>query len=107
MLPSVTKRYCDRATENQFVFSFLCDACEAPWESEIYPFSLQSKLCDNAVEEKARTILWAAEHIAAYERANNEALFHFNKCPKCGRWVCDNCFSPLADVCILCKKEAE
>lgn len=104
MLPSVTKKYCDCSTENSFSFSFFCEDCESEWKSEGYPFSLANTPSLDVTQEKARDILWTTEHDAAYERANNEALFHFNKCPECGRRVCDNCFSPFDDVCEKCKK---
>ena len=37
-------------------------------------------------------MLWEQEHQAAFEQANLEAHFHFNRCPLCGKWVCDDCF---------------
>lgn len=105
MLPSITKRFCDRSTDSEFAFSFFCDSCGTAWESERYPFSLRETPPLSEAEQKAHKILWAAEHNAAYERANNEAILHFNRCPRCGRRVCDNCFAALDDVCKTCRNE--
>lgn len=102
MLPPVTKKYTDHSTDEHFAFSFYCDECGAVWVSEQYPFSLcRSATCDEG-EKTAQKILWKTEHDAAYERANTEALFHFNKCPKCGKRVCDKCFSEFESSCLKC-----
>ena len=42
--------------------------------------------------EEARKLLWAHEHRKAFEQANLEAHLQFNRCPSCGKWVCDDCF---------------
>lgn len=105
MLPSITKKYCDHSTDSFFAFSFFCDNCGGEWKSETYPFSMADTPTGSEAKTQARTIIWMAEHDAAYERANNEALFHFNKCPKCKSRVCDNCFCAFDDVCIKCKNQ--
>lgn len=43
---------------------------------------------------------------AAYERSNLEAKVHFNRCRRCKRVVCSDCFRILPD-CDLCKECAE
>lgn len=102
MLPSITKRYIDLSTGKHFQFAFLCDGCGAQWISEKYPFSMANNQPQNDGESSAYAVLYKAEHDAAYERANIEGLFHFNKCKSCGRRVCDHCFAELDDVCIRC-----
>jgi hypothetical protein len=62
----------------------------------------------SAIEhDEARALLWSEGHRFAFERASLEAQFHFNHCPVCGRWVCDDCFSPLGneryDLCRDCE----
>jgi len=37
-------------------------------------------------------MLWCEQHKAAYERAKLDAAFVFNRCPICGRSVCNGCF---------------
>ena len=69
--------------------------------------------CNNFSIEcsETRDILWAQERRIAFERANLEAQFHFNHCPVCGRWVCDDCFRPLGsdkrDLCCDCEADSE
>jgi hypothetical protein len=38
-------------------------------------------------------MIWKQEHRAAFEQANLDAHLHFNFCPICQRWVCDDCIS--------------
>lgn len=102
MLPPVTKRWDDRSTDRWFRFVFYCDRCGAAWESERYPFSLREAAPQSSAEESARMLLWRTEHDAAYERANTEALFHFNRCPVCGARVCDSCYLLTEDLCASC-----
>lgn len=102
MLPPVTKRYDDCSTDQWFRFSFYCDECGAKWESEQYPFSMQDANPKSDGDKNALALLWKTEHDAAYERANTEALFQFNRCPACGKRVCDKCFLVTEDVCSSC-----
>ncbi len=87
MLPPVTKKCEDHSTDRNFCFVFYCDACGAIWESELYPFSMRNTPSQSEGEKNARVILWRAEHDAAYERANLEAMLNFNKshCIVCRR----------------------
>lgn len=105
MLPPVTKQCDDLSTDQWFRFVFHCDECGAEWEHEQYSFSMRDTPQCDEVYKDARAHLWKAEHDAAYERANTEALFHFNQCPVCGRRVCDDCFAELEDVCLSCAAE--
>lgn len=103
MLPPITKKYEDHSTDTCFQFSFHCDMCGAVWESEQYPFSLRASPSISLGEQRAHALMWRAEHDAAYERANREALLRFSKCPKCGSRVCDDCFSGLKELCLQCQ----
>lgn len=102
LLQSVTKKHTDRSTDTDFRFEFFCDECAGAWSSERYPFSLRDSPPASPAEKRAHEIIWNAEHDAAYERANTEALFHFNKCPSCGKRVCDECFCELELGCLKC-----
>ncbi len=104
MLSPITKKYTDLSTSAYFLFRFMCDCCGDYWESEKYLFSQRDSIPKTKDEKYAHELIWMSEHDAAYERANNEAAFHFNRCPKCGRRVCDNCFSVFEDICKECAK---
>lgn len=102
MLPPITKKYCDLSTPTNFQFSFFCDRCGACWESEQYPFSMRDSTPSTDEGRYVHDMIWKSEHDAAYERANTEATFHFNKCPICDKRVCDDCFTLTDDVCADC-----
>lgn len=45
---------------------------------------------------------WHKEHDAAFERAQNEARQHFNRCNNCRQWVCDVDFNEDEGLCVEC-----
>lgn len=93
MLDPITKKMTDNSNEKQFSFSFHCDVCQHPWHSVPMGFSGEKQeVGEDTGKDLRRTPLWEKEHEAAYERANREAMLHFNRCPVCKRWVCDECF---------------
>ena len=103
-IKSLTKKSIDHSSRNFFEFSFCCDRCGKAWRSETVPFAGEGRPeIDN---DEVRKILWERDHRFAFERANLEAQFHFNRCPLCNRWVCDDCFRPLVsdeyDLCADC-----
>jgi hypothetical protein len=109
VLEAITNKYTDLSTADSFAFRFYCDDCGREWQSAPIAFC-----CDGFAqppEESVRSMLWNGQHEAAYERANREALFHFNLCPLCGRRVCDECFyvsdTEHTDVCKQCDSQGE
>lgn len=103
MLEPITKRMTDNSTEKRFLFIFHCDICDHAWDSVPLEFSAGMK---ETVPNCQESGLWEREHEAAYERANREAIQHFNRCPVCKRWVCDDCFYiyEAGDACKECSK---
>jgi len=105
VLPSFTKKYLDQSDETAFSFIFYCDICHKPWKSTSIPFSLSSDkkgLWQRFLRHFSPA--WDREHEDAFERANREAMFYFNRCQDCGLWVCDDDFSEEMDQCIQCQK---
>ena len=104
MLAPVTKRIVDRSDRDGFLFSFFCDRCGKEWRSVLQPFTRMGFA--EVADEEVRSFLWNAEHNAAYERANVEALFQFSRCPTCGLLMCDECFhtsqGEITDICLDC-----
>ena len=110
MLAPITKKIVNYSDKKQFSFAFFCDRCGKEWRSVSQPFS---KMAFAEFEhDEARLLLWIAEHDAAYERANVEAMFRFSRCPGCKQFVCDECFhttdGEITDICLDClgKQEA-
>lgn len=100
MLNAVTKKFTDNSTIKKFKFVFYCDCCEKPVVPVMYDFisGFKDKVFLSADEREARAIIYASDHKKAYERANIEARFEFNKCDICGDMVCDDCTVFDADL---------
>ena len=98
---SFTKKVIDHSTMAEYLFSFHCDLCDKSWRSPPLPFDVGVCAFDN---EALRNVLWAQERRFAFNLASTEAMYHFNHCPVCGRWVCDDCFMVLdeTDMCKEC-----
>ena len=43
---------------------------------------------------------WHKEHEQAFELAQNEAKGHFNRCPRCHKYVCENDWNEQEGLCI-------
>jgi len=50
---------------------------------------------------------WHKEHELAFERAQNEARQHFNRCPNCNKYVCQHCWNEDAGLCTGCAPRQE
>jgi hypothetical protein len=109
MIQKLTEIYIDHSTPSAFSFSFYCDRCGNEWRSGTVPFSKGG--FSEVESDETIKLLWADEHRAAFQRANQEAMLHFNFCHECNRWVCDDCFYlseyEHTDICIDCLNEEE
>ncbi|MGI6224924.1 MAG: hypothetical protein ACOYJ1_01585 [Peptococcales bacterium] len=102
MLQSFTKKYTDESTKEKFRFTFYCDICGKQWQSVPISFS-QGK--GKTFWERlfgVKSSLWKSEHKDAFERANREGMFYFNRCTDCKKWVCDDDFSEEEGKCREC-----
>jgi hypothetical protein len=97
----LTERCGDHSTETEFGFSFYCDRCGKEWRSATTPYE-RAGFTDIACKE-AEERIWADEHRIAFEQANLEAVFHFNFCPSCERWICDDCLSVDTESGSICR----
>ena len=104
MLEPVTKKYEDGSTLEVFRFIFFCDLCGREVSEITYPYTppFKAKLFISRSERKARELIWQSDHASAYDRANREILLHLDRCPVCGRRVCDSCFVDVAGICQAC-----
>jgi hypothetical protein len=107
MIAPFTKNCIDCSADGSFSFVFHCDRCGGEWRSTPVPFSKGG--FTGVEDDETLKLLWSDEHRIAFERANLEAMFHFNHCDSCGRWVCDACFYTLGneytDICIDCSED--
>ena len=95
MLRPITQKMTDESEGGIYRFTFYCDNCGAPRQSEAY-----QSISEEALSPEKREI----EHNDAYERANHAAMSWFNRCPGCKRYVCDYCYRVLdnMDLCDEC-----
>ena len=104
---TVTKKRADRSTMDAFSFSFFCDICEIEWRSARYKFNPGDYTAQ--INPVMCRMLWNDQHTAAYERAKRDAGFEFNRCPMCGRGVCNACFhlsgTGVSDICVDCLRK--
>ncbi|MCL2480597.1 MAG: hypothetical protein FWF38_02685 [Spirochaetaceae bacterium] len=99
----LTKQTNDHSNRKNFLFSFFCDCCKKEWKSP--PRQFLSGGLTFIEHEETETLIWAWEHQIAFEQANLEAHFHFNYCPECNRWVCDECFCTDGKDCRKCSEK--
>jgi len=106
MKTSITKHTEDHSGWRSFKFEFFCDSCNKKWISPVFPF--EAGKVSHIEYEETRSMIWAWEHQRAFEQANLEAHYHFNRCPECYKWVCDNCFDAEGESHYgLCRKCSE
>lgn len=43
---------------------------------------------------------WHKEHEAAFELAQNEAMAHFHRCPRCKKWACETDWNEQEGLCV-------
>ncbi|MGE4283391.1 MAG: hypothetical protein AB7G87_06665 [Clostridia bacterium] len=106
MLHTITQNYTDQSTQSEFYFIFYCDLCNHSWKSVPIPFSRGKLKGISKFFFGRASPLWKKEHQDAFERANHEAMLHFNRCPVCKRWVCDEDFPEEENQCSECSKKS-
>ena len=100
---TLTKKTIDHSDTGRFSFSFFCDRCGKEWVSQEKEFSQGGFTVVES--DEALKLLWAHEHRTAFDEASLDARMQFNRCPKCDRWVCDNCFCierKTGGLCVDC-----
>lgn len=124
-----TDNFADNSTDAGFQFTFFCDTCREGYKTTFVASSTYKKgklfsgfgkvagaASQMAGKYNVGTALhtgtdvlgdrfhgmspaWQREHETAFNNAQNEAKGHFNRCPKCTRWVCDNDWNEQAGLC--------
>ncbi len=104
MLEPITKKFEDGSTLEEFKFTFFCDNCQKAVGEISYPYTppFRPKFFLSRSERRARELIWQSDHASAYDRANKEVMLSFNRCPVCGKRVCDDCFEDEEGLCHEC-----
>ena len=94
----------DCSTLEEFRFLVRCQECGRTWRSSSVRFSKAGAEPETEARQVILRALYAREREAARERAAAEVPEIFNRCPVCGRLVCDRCFLICEDLdmCTAC-----
>ncbi|MBI5880014.1 MAG: zinc ribbon domain-containing protein [Chloroflexi bacterium] len=117
-----TRNHSDQSTDRGFQFEFNCDRCGNGYQTEFMEApgnlitdalgaagSIFGGLFNTAadVSQRARSAAWQKARDDAYQRAVAEAMPHFKKCKRCGKWVDDDCWNPDRGLCKDCAPDLE
>lgn len=127
-----TDNFEDNSTKTGFQFTFYCDKCQEGYKTPFeesdtakrgglidtlgdaasalgrvtgeYDVGYSVDRGTDAISDRygEMSAAWQKEHQQAFEDAQNETKGRFNRCPKCTKWVCDNCWNEEVDLCIDC-----
>ena len=94
----------DCSTLEEFRFLVRCQECGRTWRSSSVRFSKAGTAPTTENRKVILRALYERERVAAREKAAAEVPAIFNRCPVCGRLVCDRCFLICEDLdlCTAC-----
>jgi hypothetical protein len=131
-MQAFTRNYQDNSTEAGFQFTFHCDLCSDGYKTKFIESKSNKKAgffrgLGKAVSlgadvighggigghfESGTDILserfegmspeWHQEHEEAFKIAQNEAKGHFQRCPKCRKYVCEADWNEQDGLCVEC-----
>ncbi len=131
-LQPFTSNFADNSSEAGFQFTFFCDICREGYKTSFIEskthkkagflsglgkaISLGSSILGEGnigynVQRGADIISerysgmspeWHKEFEAAFELAQNEAKGHFQRCPRCTHYVCENDWNEQEGLCTQC-----
>lgn len=124
--------FADNSTEAGFQFTFFCDNCREGYKTRFVEsrthrkgkfFRNIGRIAGTAAQmtgqyklghglttggdvlserHQGMTPEWHKEHEIAFEQTQNEIKEHFERCPKCTHWVCENCWNEQQGLCVTC-----
>lgn len=94
----------DCSTLEEFRFLVRCQECGRTWRSSSVRFSKAGAAPTTENRKVILRALYERERVAAREKVAAEVPAIFNRCPVCGRLVCDRCFLICEDLdmCAAC-----
>jgi hypothetical protein len=129
-LQPFTRNFADNSTEAGFQFTFFCDVCQDGYKTQFAESKTHRKAgffsglgkavsigasifgesgVGSQVQRGADVISerfqgmtpeWQKEHEQAFVLAQNEAQGHFQRCPKCRKWVCEADWNEEEGLCV-------
>ena len=111
-----TRNYSDLSDENGYQFEFRCDICGNGYKSEFIRSGLGSASSLLSGASNLLGGLWGASSAArtakdfmdkgarddALEKAANEIMPLFTRCPACNNWCDETCFNQQRNLCVTC-----
>ena len=125
-----TRNFADNSTDVGFQFTFFCDLCQDGYKTRFMESKTHKKAgffsglgkaisvgasimgqsgVGSHVQRGADVISerfqgmspeWHKEHEEAFKLAQNEAQGHFQRCPKCRKWVCEADWNEEEGLCV-------
>jgi ribosomal protein L32 len=112
-----TKNYTDLSDENGYQFEFRCDICGSGYRSEFIRSNLGTvgNLLSGAssivggffnsaanAADRVKEITDRGARDEALEKAANEIMPLFTRCPRCNNWVDETCWNEARGLCVSC-----
>ncbi len=114
---SFTKNYSDQSDENGYQFEFCCDICGSGYRSEFIRSNLGTvgNLLSGAssivggffgsaanAADRVKDITDRGARDEALQKAANEIMPLFTRCPRCNNWVDETCWNEARGLCVSC-----
>lgn len=112
-----TKNYNDLSDENGYQFEFRCDICGSGYRSEFIRSNLGTvgNLLSGAssivggffnsaasAADRVKEMTDRGARDEALEKAANEIMPLFTRCPRCNNWVDETCWNEARGLCVSC-----
>lgn len=112
-----TNNYTDLSDENGYQFEFRCDICGSGYRSEFIrsnlgtvgnllsgASSIVGGFFNNAANaaDRVKDITDRGARDEALEKAANEIMPLFTRCPRCNNWVDETCWNEARGLCVSC-----
>ncbi len=112
-----TNNYTDLSDENGYQFEFRCDICGSGYRSEFIRSNLGTvgNLLSGAssivggffnsaanAADRVKDITDRGARDEALEKAANEIMPLFTRCPRCNNWVDETCWNEARGLCVSC-----
>ena len=131
-MQAFTRNYEDNSTQEGFQFTFYCDLCSDGYKTKFIESESNKKAgfwrglgkvvslgadvvgaggigghISNGTDILSErfhgmTPEWHKEHETAFQKAQNEAKGHFQRCPKCRKYVCESDWNEQDNLCVDC-----
>jgi hypothetical protein len=112
-----TSNYTDLSDENGYQFEFRCDICGSGYRSEFIrsnigtvgnllsgASSIVGGLFGSAANaaDRVKEMTDRGARDEALEKAANEIMGLFTRCPRCNNWVDETCWNEARGLCVSC-----